>query len=60
MTSDDVGNDYRLRITDTETHNVSYYDPELDTIPTDKGTTHISIYDDSGDAVSLTSSINDW
>jgi len=60
MTSDDVGNEYRLRITDTETHNVSYYDPELDTVPTDKGTTHLSIYDADGDAVSLTSSINDW
>lgn len=60
MTSDKVGNEFRQMITDDATHNVSFYGPELDTIPTDQGTTHLSVYAENGDAVSLTSSINDW
>ncbi|XP_065664152.1 glutathione hydrolase 1 proenzyme [Hydra vulgaris] len=59
MTSLDVGTYYRLKITDYLTHNISYYGAELPP-PTDRGTTHLSIYAANGDAVSLTSTINDW
>ena len=59
MTSTSYGTQYRLKITDDETHNISYYGAEM-VPPTDKGTTHLSIYAANGDAVSLTSTINDW
>jgi len=38
---------------------VSYYGADV-VPPTDRGTTHLSIYAPNGDAVSLTSTINDW
>lgn len=59
MTSDDFGTEYRMKITDGEIHNISYYGADIEP-PTDKGTTHLSIYAPNGDAVSLTSTINDW
>lgn len=59
MTSAKVGTQVRLRITDDETHNISYYGAEISP-PTDHGTTHLSIYGPNGDAVALTSTINDW
>jgi len=59
MTSSRIGNQIRLKITDDETHNVSYYGADV-VPPTDRGTTHLSIYAPNGDAVSLTSTINDW
>lgn len=59
MTSAKFGSEYRLKITDDETHNVSYYGAEI-LPPTDNGTTHLSIFAPNGDAVSLTSTINDW
>ena len=59
MTSSHVGNEVRSRITDDRTHNISYYGVAIEP-PTDHGTTHVSIYAQNGDAVSFTSSINDW
>jgi len=59
MTSSSLGNKVRQRITDDTTHNISYYGVNVEP-PTDHGTTHVSIYAKNGDAVSFTSSINDW
>lgn len=59
MTSTHIGTQVRLQITDDTTHNISYYGVNIDP-PTDHGTTHVSIYAPNGDAVSFTSSINDW
>ncbi|KAJ3494949.1 hypothetical protein NMY22_g20000 [Coprinellus aureogranulatus] len=44
-------------LTDDTTHPPSYYNPEYD-VPTDHGTSHTSIIDSQGMAVSITSSIN--
>ncbi|PVU91471.1 hypothetical protein BB561_004379 [Smittium simulii] len=46
----------RKNITDDVTHPFEYYDPEYDI--EDNGTTHISVLDKNGMAVSLTSTIN--
>lgn len=59
MTSSSVGAEYRLKISDDKTHNVSYYGAEI-APPIDNGTTHVSIYAPNGDAVSFTTSVNDW
>ncbi|PVU95461.1 hypothetical protein BB561_001820 [Smittium simulii] len=47
----------RKNITDFQTHNFEYYNPEFD-IKEDHGTTHLSVVDKNGMAVSLTSTIN--
>ncbi|KAJ7178528.1 gamma-glutamyltranspeptidase [Mycena crocata] len=44
-------------ITDNETHPPQYYNPEYD-IKTDHGTSHTSVVDKNGMAVSLTSTVN--
>jgi len=60
MLSQEYGNKVRQKITDGETHNdTEYYGAEM-APPIDAGTTHLSIYAPNGDAVSLTSTINDW
>ena len=59
MTSSHYGNQIRGRINDDTTHNISYYGVNVEP-PTDHGTTHVSIYAPNGDAVSYTSSVNDW
>lgn len=59
MTSSSVGAEYRLKITDDRVHNISYYGAQVEP-PTDKGTTHVSIFAQNGDAVSFSSTINDW
>ncbi|TPX36314.1 hypothetical protein SmJEL517_g01481 [Synchytrium microbalum] len=46
----------RLNITDSTTHNVSYYQPAYD-IEETAGTAHISVYA-NGEAVSITSTVN--
>ncbi|KAG8997197.1 hypothetical protein FRB94_011144 [Tulasnella sp. JGI-2019a] len=45
------------KMTDDITHPPEYYNPEFAT-PTDHGTTHISVIDKDGMAVSLTSTVN--
>ena len=60
MTSSHYGNQIRGRINDDTTHNISYYGVNIEQPPSDHGTTHVSIYSQNGDAVSYTSSINDW
>ncbi|KAJ2853248.1 hypothetical protein GGI22_004940, partial [Coemansia erecta] len=47
----------RANISDTQTYDVSHYDPEYD-ILINHGTTHISVVDKDGAAVSLTSTVN--
>jgi len=44
-------------ITDDTTHGASYYHPSFD-VPDDHGTTHTSVFDYDGMAVSLTSTVN--
>ncbi len=45
------------KISDDQTHETRFY-TELLNIKEEDGTTHVSILDDNGDAVSSTSSIN--
>lgn len=40
-----------------ETHNISYYEP-VNTVEEDHGTTHVAVLGPTGDAVSVTSTIN--
>ncbi|KAJ1905814.1 hypothetical protein LPJ81_001713 [Coemansia sp. IMI 209127] len=47
----------RANISDTQTYDVSHYDPEYD-ILINHGTTHISVVDKDGVAVSMTSTVN--
>ena len=59
MTSPKVGHTIREKITDESTHDASYYGIDV-ALSTDKGTTHVSILAENGDAVSATHSINSW
>ena len=52
----DLADQLRSRIDDEVTHDVHYYKPELQQ-PEIHGTSHISILDESGNAVSMTTSI---
>ncbi|BGP56748.1 hypothetical protein JCM8202v2_004378 [Rhodotorula sphaerocarpa] len=47
----------RANITDDRTHKLSYYNPQFD-IDEDHGTTHLSVIDQWGGAVSLTTTVN--
>ena len=60
MTSTSYGTQYRLKITDDEIHDFSYYGRVDFVARTDRGATHLSVYAANGDAVSLTATINDW
>lgn len=44
-------------ITDNKTHNTSYYGSSF-TVPSDEGTSHLSLIGPNGDAISVTSTIN--
>lgn len=59
MTSPKVGHNIREKINDDSTHDPSYYGIKVQ-LSTDKGTTHVSILAENGDAVSATHSINAW
>ncbi|CEF62587.1 Gamma-glutamyltranspeptidase family-containing protein [Strongyloides ratti] len=57
ITSKEWAKDVRRRITHT-THEDKYYGGNFEIVPEDHGTTHISIIDVDGNAVSVTSTIN--
>ncbi len=57
MTSAKVGHAFRQKITDDKTHELSYYGIDV-APPIDKGTSHVSVLADNGDAVSATHTIN--
>ena len=59
MTSPKIGHNIREKISDDITHEPSYYGIEVQ-LSIDKGTTHVSILAENGDAVSATHSINAW
>ena len=59
-TSAKYGSTLRQKISDEGTQSdPKYYGAEF-APPTDKGTSHVSVYAPNGDAVSATHSINDW
>ena len=59
MTSPKVGHSIRQKITDDKTHDPSYYGIDV-SLSLDKGTSHVSIVAENGDAVAATHSINAW
>jgi gamma-glutamyltranspeptidase/glutathione hydrolase len=48
----------REKISDTQSHNVSYYDPDGLEILDNPGTSQVSVADKDGMAISLTTTIN--
>lgn len=59
LTSQDYADSLRAQITDDSTHDTEYYGPSF-TIVEDSGTSHISVVDQFGNAVSITSTINTY
>ncbi|XP_005105286.1 glutathione hydrolase 1 proenzyme isoform X2 [Aplysia californica] len=59
MTSLAVCEEIRQRISDEKTHDTAFYDPPF-SVANDSGTTHISVIDGEGNAVSVTSTINTY
>ena len=57
MTSADLGESKRSAIDDTRTFGSNYYNASFD-IEWDSGTSHLSVLGPTGDAVSITSTIN--
>ena len=57
LTSDDYAEYTRSRITDDQTQNTSYYEPDFEDF-TDHGTAHASIFAADGAAVAITATIN--
>ena len=57
MTADWYADSLRLKIDDSTSHPVDYYDPDFD-LPENYGTAHLSIVGANGDAVGMTSTIN--
>ncbi|XP_078682131.1 glutathione hydrolase 1 proenzyme-like [Branchiostoma floridae x Branchiostoma belcheri] len=59
MTSSDYADSLRMRINDSRTYNYTYYDPAFN-LTSDGGTSHLSILAPNGDAVAVTSTINQY
>ncbi|GAA6088476.1 glutathione hydrolase 1 proenzyme [Tachysurus ichikawai] len=59
ITAKSFADSIRQKITDDTTHNESYYGPEY-FLPENHGTSHISVVDANGNAVSATSTINQF
>jgi len=57
MTADWFADSIRLKINDTTTYPLDYYEPEFH-VPDDHGTAHLSLFAPNGDAVAITSTIN--
>ena len=57
LTSEQYAEFTRSRITDDQTHDVDYYEPEFELVE-DGGTAHASILAPDGSAVAITSTIN--
>ena len=61
MTSEELGSKYRRLINDTSTLNDNeYYGAEYFMLPNESGTTHVSIVSENGDAVAVSTTINEW
>ena len=58
MMSFKLANELRQHITDSETHDPSYYGTPRYHVPIKTGTTHLAVLAANGDAVSLTSTVN--
>ncbi|XP_077996270.1 glutathione hydrolase 1 proenzyme-like [Glandiceps talaboti] len=58
LVSDDYADQLRGRIDEQNTHDISYYGADFYYIPEDAGTAHLSVVDQYGNAVSVTSTIN--
>lgn len=58
MIKPETASDIRAKISDSHTHNVSYYDPKSYDIHENHGTSHIVVTDSSGMTITLTSTIN--
>jgi len=57
MTSEDYANYIRSKIDDNKTFNLTHYEPAFE-INMDRGTSHISVLDQYGNAAAMTSTIN--
>lgn len=61
MTSEEMGSKYRRLINDSYTLNENeYYGTEYFMLPNESGTTHVSIVAENGDAVAVSTTINEW
>jgi len=61
MTSEELGSKYRRMINDTASLNVDqYYGAEFFQLPNESGTTHVSVVAENGDAVAVSTTINEW
>lgn len=59
MADEGFGERYRQKIDDEETKDYTFYEPEY-SLPSDGGTSHVSVLAPNGDAVSMTTTINSW
>ena len=59
MLENSTAEDMRSRIQDNTTHDPSYYlEPMVFDVPSDYGTSHLSVLAPNGDAVAATSTVN--
>ncbi|XP_025091563.1 LOW QUALITY PROTEIN: glutathione hydrolase 1 proenzyme-like [Pomacea canaliculata] len=57
MTSPEVGQEIRAKISDDHTHDIPYYEPSFFN-KNEQGTSHLSVLDGEGNAVAITTTIN--